>query len=103
MPTIHRYVQPLAKTIEAIELIVDERFQWTDVERTNAASRLRGNLGANRKKCGLGFSSSCRRRDDYVSPPIQNRAYGSLLDLPQLRPALIPNPPLHLVVKALES
>lgn len=44
VPAMHRNVEPFAQAVEAIELVVDERLQRADVQRTNTARGIRDEM-----------------------------------------------------------
>ncbi len=100
---MHWNVESLAQTIKAIELVVDEGLQRTDVQRTNAARRICDDARANWKEGRLGFPACGGCGDDHIPPAIENGTDRFLLDVAQFRPALIPHPPLEVLVKPLES
>lgn len=102
MPPVDRDLKSVAQQFESIELVVDQRFKGTDIERPHAASGIADHAGTDRKSGGLGLSSGGGRRDDHVPVTREDWIDGPLLDVAQFRPPLVPYPSLDAWVKTAE-
>ena len=95
VPWVYGQLGVLAEVLCPSQLVIDEGFEWSDVDQVKAArSRRVQNRGYQRKKCGLGLAAGGGSSNDEVPVTPQKDGYGPLLDVVQLSPALVPDPAL---------
>jgi hypothetical protein len=102
VPAVDRNLQFGAEQLQALELIVDQGLERADVERLHTAARMIHERREDGKERGLGLAGGGGGGEDHVAVPVQYGGDGVLLDVAQLRPALLPEPALDLRVQAVK-
>lgn len=103
MPPIDRQFGHFAKLIETPELVVDQCLQRADVNRFEASPRRVGDTRDDGQKGCLSLAACGSRSDDDIGLGIENRRDGLFLNVAQLAPVLLPDPPPDRLAEAVEA
>src|ERR1700738_2167066 len=97
------YLDHPAQRVEAPELVVDERFEWADVEDLEAGSAAAGYSRDKGKERRFGLAAGGRGSNDHIGLALEHHRNSRLRDVPQLIPALLPDPTPDGIAKEIED
>lgn len=100
MPAYDGHLHALAKLVEALELVVDQRLERADIENRQPWRCSPIDQCEDRKEGRFGLAGGGRSRDDDVTIALHDRADRLGLDIPQARPALFADPAPDLRIEA---